>query len=499
VILEDLYRETMKLESLLKIMQHVTVTGPEYTEILGICCDSRLVRPGWIFVAIPGTRQDGADFIAQAIERGAAVVVSELAPSRDEGVSYIHVEDARRALAELSCAFYGNPASRLKMLGITGTNGKTTCAFMSQAILQAAGLSAGMLGTVWYEMGERRIPAGRTTPEAPRIHDMLKQMLRNGCHSAVMEISSHALVQQRVWGIDFDVGVFTNLTRDHLDYHGNMEDYFRAKSLLFRGLGQMEKHASAVINIDSPWGQKLAAIHSLSVQVMTYGEHPMADVRAEDIVINRSGSMFKLVSPWGRADVRLAMPGRFNVSNALAALASCAALGVDLSVAVDALNGMRAVPGRLEPVSNKRDLAVFVDYAHTPDALNNVLETLRELTDGRLLTVFGCGGNRDRTKRPMMGAVADRRADFTVLTTDNPRGEDPRAIIGEIEEGFGKRGRYEVVEDRAAAIARILALAEPGDTVLIAGKGHENYQEFADTVVPFDDKQTAETFLRNQQ
>jgi len=485
----------MRIEAILQVIQSVTVRGDRMQDVTDIAYDSRRVRPGGLFVALPGARRNGIEFVDDAIRRGAVAIVSEERLPRRGSVTHIQVEDARRALAEIACAFYNQPSARLRMIGITGTNGKTTTAYMARAILRAAGHRPGMIGTVVYEMGDRCIPAGRTTPEATDVQAMLDQMLRNGCDSAVMEVSSHALDQKRVWGIDFDVGVFTNLTRDHLDYHGSLERYFAAKSLLFQGLGQMEKRAAAVINLDDAWGQQLANVGGGWSAGYTFGFHPAADIRAEDAEFDRDGAAFRLRTPWGTADARLRTLGRFNVQNALAAVGACGALGVPLADMVRALAGFTAAPGRLEPVPNARGIRLYVDYAHTDDALNNVLCMLREQCGGRLIVVFGCGGDRDRGKRPLMGAAAARWADLVILTSDNPRSEDPRQIIDEIAAGVPAGASYERIEDRETAIARAIEVARPGDIVLIAGKGHENYQEFDRTVLPFDDREVARRHL----
>jgi UDP-N-acetylmuramoyl-L-alanyl-D-glutamate--2,6-diaminopimelate ligase len=491
MILGKLCLETMRLESLTRVIQPLTVRGPLDFDIEGIAYDSRLARRNYLFVALPGRREDGARFVDDALRRGAVAIVSETDawPRRD--IAHLHVADARLALAELSSAFYDRPSERLELIGITGTNGKTTTSFMCRDILRAAGRGTGLIGTVQYEIGARTVPATRTTPEAPDVQFMLDQMLRAGCRGAVMEVSSHALDQKRVWGVDFDVAVFTNLTRDHLDYHGTLPAYFAAKAQLFRGLGQLNKAATAVINLDDPWGQQLATIPGLRAGLLTYGLHVGADVRAEALELSAHGSAFRVESPWGATDVRLPLLGRFNVSNALAAFAACGALGVAPAAMADALGGMGPVPGRLEPVPNRRGFQVFVDYAHTDDALRQVLVTLREVCRGRLIVVFGCGGNRDRTKRPAMGTVAEELADAVVLTSDNPRNEDPEAILAEIRAGMTGLRPCETIVHREQAIAHALGMARPGDLVLIAGKGHETYQEFDNTIVPFDDREVA--------
>jgi UDP-N-acetylmuramoyl-L-alanyl-D-glutamate--2,6-diaminopimelate ligase len=379
-------------------------------------------------------------------------------------------------------------------VGVTGTNGKTTVTFILRDFLEAAGWRPGLIGTVQYEMGGRTIPAGRTTPEAAELQSLLAQMVRQECRSVVMEVSSHSLVQHRVHGIAYDVGVLTNVTRDHLDYHKTVPEYFAAKRRLFLDLGT-RRPAVAVINADNQWGRQLLADPDVRVPKLSFGFAETAAVRPVDTRLTASGSSFRVVTPWGEAEVKMALLGRFNVSNALAAMAAGGSLGLGLDVMVNTLGRVRRVPGRMEEVPTGRGFQVFVDYAHTDDALQNVLQTLREIVRARLLVVFGCGGNRDRTKRPAMGAVAAQLADYTILTSDNPRREDPEAILAEIRAGMPPGARAESLADRAAAIERALALARDGDIVLVAGKGHEAYQEFANTVTPFDDRQVVRRIL----
>ncbi|MCX6996742.1 MAG: UDP-N-acetylmuramoyl-L-alanyl-D-glutamate--2,6-diaminopimelate ligase [Kiritimatiellaeota bacterium] len=498
MMLGKLCAETLKLEYVNRIIQPLTVTGPLTCDIRGVTHDSRQVRPGFLFVALPGQQQSGARFIEEAVQRGAVAVVSESNGGLRHGVTQIRVEDARRALAEIACAFHDHPARQLQLIGITGTNGKSTVSFMCRDMLRAAGRTPGLLGTIRYEIGDRQIPASRTTPEAPDIQSMLHQMVDAGCRSAVMEVSSHGLDQKRTWGLDFDVGVFTNLTQDHLDYHKTMPAYFAAKALLFRGLGQLEKQAYAAINLDDAWGQQLAGTGGLNARVLTFGLHPGAAVRAAEVTVGARGADFQAVTPWGAQRVHLSLLGRHNVSNALAALAACGALDVPLPTMVAALAGMAPVPGRLDPVPNDRGFQVFVDYAHTDDALAHVLATLRELTSRRVLVVFGCGGNRDQAKRPLMGAVVARLADYAIVTSDNPRNEAPEDIIAQVVPGFGAAQNFEIEADRERAIARALTLAQPGDIVLLAGKGHENVQELAHTIVPFDDRDIAARLLKKK-
>lgn len=485
----------MILEKLVQSIHPLAVKGPIDREISGIAFDSRHVRPGHLFVALPGEHVDGARFIEEAIRRGAAAVVAQHGEMFQKDCTGIQVADARAALAWLAAAFHHFPSRRLQIIGVTGTNGKTSVAFMTRDILTAAGHATGLIGTVQYMIGERVIPASRTTPEAADLQSMFDQMLGVGCQRVVMEVSSHALVQRRVLGIEFDIAIFTNLTRDHLDFHQTMEDYFAAKQVLFRDLGQGTKRATAVINTDDPQGQKLIAVMGGKTRTLTYGTGAGAEVGAESIRVAADGTRFRVRSPWGNVEMHLGVLGRHNVMNALAAVATCGVQGIPLESMVDTLSRMQCVPGRLEEVATDRGFKVFVDYAHTDDALDNVLQALREITRGRLIAVFGCGGNRDRTKRPVMGAVADRRADFTILTSDNPRRENPREIIAQIETGFSKPGNYRVVEDRAEAIRQAVDMAKPGDIVLIAGKGHERYQEFSNTTVPFDDRQVVKDVL----
>ncbi len=494
MLLGSLVEEAMRIEDILQVVQSHTVREGRPEEITGVACDSRRVKPGTLFVAIPGAREDGTRYVEDALRRGASAIVSQSNIPVPREISFIGVEDAHRALAEISCAFYGHPSSRLPVVGITGTNGKTTTSFMLRNMLRAADRRPGLIGTVEYEIGARCIPAGRTTPEAPEIQYMLDAMVRGDCGSAVMEVSSHALDQKRVWGVDFDVGVFTNLTQDHLDYHGTMDRYFAAKALLFQGLGHMEKPATAVINIDDPWGQMLAQMGG-AYETITYGIHEAAMVQAVDIESGIEGSEFTLHTPWGSAPVRLNVVGRYNVHNAMAAVGAAGALGLPLPIMTSGLASFRPAPGRMEAVENTRGFKVFVDYAHTPDALAHAVNTLREVTERRLIVIFGCGGDRDRGKRPQMAAAAAAAADHILVTNDNPRSEDPAAIAHEIEAGFPEGTHYETILDRASAIERAIRMARPGDVVLIAGKGHETYQEFQRTVVPFDDRETARRVL----
>ena len=459
-------------------------------EVRGIALHSRDVRPGWVFVAVPGTVADGLQYVEDAVRRGAVAVIAERVPGGRLQVPLITVADVRLAAALLAAAFNGWPGRSLRTVGITGTNGKTTTAMMTRAVLRHAGLEPGLVGTVSYEVGARVIPAARTTPDALTLQDLLRQMLAAGCKSAVLEVSSHALVQRRVAGIDFAVGCFTNLTHDHLDYHGTMEAYYEAKAMLFRELAPA---ASAVINRDDPWGRRLLE-EDLCCRRLHFGLEAGADISSEDLRLSLEGASFRIVSPWGAFAARIGLPGMHNVSNALACFGACAALGLDPSMVVEALAGVGVVRGRLERVRADLPFRVFVDYAHTDDAMRHVLGALRPLTSGRLILVFGCGGNRDRAKRALMGAAAVELADLVFVTTDNPRNETPESIIADILKGTAS-GSVQVVVDRKEAIGQAIAAAREGDTVLIAGKGHETYQEAEGRVTPFNDVEVAQNAL----
>jgi UDP-N-acetylmuramoyl-L-alanyl-D-glutamate--2,6-diaminopimelate ligase len=486
----------MQLKQLIQNLPAATVEGPVDREVAGITYDSRRVTPGMVFIAIPGQHVDGHEFIGTAVERGASAVICERSRMIPGRVTKIQVADVREAMACAARSYYQYPSAKLKVIGVTGTNGKTTVAFMIKAILEAAGIKTGLMGTVRYEIGDRVIPAQRTTPESVEVQQMMSQMLKADCQACVMEVSSHALDQKRVHGVEFDVGIFTNLTRDHLDYHGTMENYFAAKKKLFSSLAQGIKKGTSVINIDDDYGARLADDDEVGVQ-LTYGFGEKARLRATKIELNAEGSRFVVEAPERKFAVRLPLIGRHNIYNALAAVGACLALKVDVVKIQAALNALPPVSGRLEMVLAGQPFGVFVDYAHTDDALKNVLTTLREITKGRVLVAFGCGGNRDSGKRAKMGRIAAELADFTLITSDNPRKEDPAKIAAQIEEGYkGVRSdAYDVELDRRRAIQQIIAQAQPGDSVLIAGKGHETYQEFEDTVVPFDDRVHAQEAL----
>ena len=487
----------MKLAEIIKTVKPLAVEGPLDQEISGITYDSRRVMPGNLFVAFRGERTDGHSFVEAAIDRGASAVVLERDAGFNPRATRIKVSDARRSMAQVSAQFYNHPSQGLKVVGITGTNGKTTTAFMVRAIMETAEMQCGLLGTVQYQIGSRVIPAARTTPESVEIQEMMSEMLREGCAGVSMEVSSHALDQSRVAAVDFDVAVFTNLSQDHLDYHRTMKNYFESKAKLFSALGTVRKAGRAVVNADNAHGRELIKRLGGDRAVLSYGVSSEAVIRAEDVRVSAEGGNFVVRTPEGSIPMSLPLIGRYNVSNALAAIGASLALGIDLGTIEAALAQFRAVPGRVESVNVNEEFRILIDYAHTADALRNVLITVGELTRGRLILVFGCGGDRDTGKRKPMGQAAYELADFSILTNDNPRTEDPRQILKQIEEAFssGAHKHYQVIEDRREAIERALDLARPGDTVLIAGKGHETYQEFADTVVPFNDRQVVEDYF----
>lgn len=487
----------MKLDALLSKAATVKVDGPTDRDITHLTYDSRRVKPGTLFFALKGEKVDGTAFIDAAIAAGAEAIVTENASVKTRATNII-VQNARNAMADLAAAFYQNPSRPLRMAGVTGTNGKTTTAFLIKHICEAAQLRCGLIGTVRYEVGDRILPAARTTPESLDVHELLWQMRSAGCKACAMEVSSHALMQARVRGVEFDAAVFTNLTQDHLDYHKTMEAYFEAKARLFSDLAaQPKKKGKAIINLDDRYGAQLITRFGKEIPITTYGLGVHANFRASNVRIDFHGTSYQLDAEGRSYLVRLPLIGQFNVYNSLAALAAANALGIEVRNCVLALANATAVPGRLEAVPAQRQFRVFVDYAHTDDALLNVIRTCRELNPARLIVVFGCGGNRDKTKRPRMGSVVDQHADYAIVTSDNPRKEDPLAIIEDIKPGL-RRGNYEVIVDRREAIYKAVAMAQPRDIILIAGKGHETYQEFADRTMPFDDVAVARQALEGK-
>lgn len=492
------------LSCLLANVAAAQTRGPLEVEIQGLAYDSRRVVPGGLFACLPGTQTDGHRHLHDALGRGAAAVVV-----RPEGLaevpaetsaSVVVVDDARLALARIAAAYYDHPSARLHLAGVTGTNGKTTTTYLMDAIWRAAGNTTGVIGTLAYRIGDQTFDAVHTTPEAPELQQILADMVAGGVSHAAMEVSSHALTQRRADGCEFRTAVFTNLTRDHLDYHGDPESYLAAKQRLFADPELMPSAGDRVnvINADDPAAERLKA--AARGEVITYGIDKPADLRAKDLVADGVGTRFALESPWGSGVVSLRLLGPFNAYNALAALAATLSEGIDLDAAASALADVEPIAGRFQQVGSGRPCTVVVDYAHTPDGLEQALRAAREVARGRLIVVFGCGGDRDPGKRPIMGQIAALLADACVITSDNPRSEPPDAIIDQIVAGIdpGRRDVCTVEADRRSAIEMAIAMAGPEDLVLIAGKGHETYQIFADRTIPFDDREVAAEALARE-
>lgn len=477
---------SVTLDHLLAATAVTDTNADPQTRVESLSYDSRRVKPGSVFFALPGARENGGKFIEQAIEKGAAAIVASEVPKSGRCPGIV-VPDARVAMAEMAAAFYGRPADQLKVMGVTGTNGKTTTAFLVKHLLDTDHRRCGLIGTVKYCIGDEEIEAPRTTPESIDLQELLARLIDAGGKAVAMEVSSHALVQKRVRSIAFDAAVFTNLTQDHLDYHRTMDDYFEAKAGMFEMLStQTGKKGRALVNGDDRYGHRLIERFAKKTNLLTYGMGVRSDFRATDVRFDANGSRFQLEAKGRNYLVRTPLIGAFNIYNTLAALAAAASMGMEVRAAVAAMAAAPQVPGRLERVPAKRSFQVYVDYAHTDDALRNVLRTLRELKPARLITVFGCGGDRDRAKRPLMAAAAEEFSDWSIITSDNPRSEDPLRIIADIRRGL-KGSRHEDLPDREQAIRRAVELAGPGDIVLIAGKGHEAYQETAGKKTPFDD------------
>jgi UDP-N-acetylmuramoyl-L-alanyl-D-glutamate--2,6-diaminopimelate ligase len=471
------------LAGLLAAVPDAEILGDPTVLVRGLAYATADVRRGSLFFCVPGARADGHAFAADALERGAVALVVER--GLDADAPQVVVRSVREAMGPISAAFFGRPADAITVVGVTGTNGKTTPTYLIEAVLRAAGRTPGVIGTTGVRVAGRAVPFARTTPEAPDLHRLFAEMRDAGVDAVAMEVSSHGLDQHRVGGVRFSVAVFTNLTQDHLDYHPSMAAYFEAKARLFApGVSE-----AAVINHDSAEGRRLEG----RIPTLTYGTGDGSDVRATDVETTAAGIAFSV------GDVRITsrLRGRFNVENALAAYAVAVALAIDGRVAAEAIAGVPGVPGRVEPVEAGQDFLVLVDYAHTPDSVENVLRAARPLAHRRVIAVLGCGGDRDRAKRPLMGRAATANADLTVLTSDNPRSEDPLAILADIEPGAAEGGgRYVVEADRRTAIRLALGEATTGDVVVIAGKGHEPYQELADRTIAFDDREVAAEEIR---
>ncbi|MBM4119579.1 MAG: UDP-N-acetylmuramoyl-L-alanyl-D-glutamate--2,6-diaminopimelate ligase [Nitrospira sp.] len=478
-------------------------TGNLNVAISSLTDDSRAVKPGGVFVAVKGERVDGHAFVEKAVVAGAAALViqKDVHVPLPSSIPVVHVEDTRRILGVLAGRFYADPASHLCMVGVTGTNGKTTVTYLCKGLLEAAGRRVGLIGTVAYQIGDECIPASHTTPGAVELQELLAKMAGAGMDAAVMEVSSHALAMDRTAGCEFDVAIFTNLTQDHLDFHADLEDYFQAKLRLFTGLnpsGAKPRPKRAIVNLDDPRGTHVC--RASRVPVWTYAIHQTADIRAEDVRLALSGTRFTVATPKGRFPIESQLVGEHNVYNMLAAIGVGLHEGFSPDMVQRGIASVVNVPGRFERVEGGQNFTVVVDYAHTEDALLRLLTTVQVLKTGRIIIVFGCGGDRDRTKRPKMGRVAARLSDIVFLTSDNPRTEDPQAILREVEVGVKevlaqRPVRYEVMVDRRTAIEAAVREAKTGDTVLIAGKGHEDYQIVGTTKDHFDDREVARAAL----
>ena len=480
----------MKLSTLVHHLESMGTYNLCDVEITGITNDSRKVRPGYLYVAIKGYKADGHNFIKKSLECGAQAIVSEEKLSLDTSIPQIVVRNTRKALSSLSCCFYNNPSQKINVVGVTGTNGKTTTTFLTKSIIEKAGYEAGLIGTINYQIGGKMITAQETTPESVELQRLIAEMVEAKIKFAVMEVSSHSAIQHRIENIDFKTAVFTNITAEHLDYHKTISNYMNAKLELFKNL---RKDSFAVLNADDEFSEYFA--DRTNAKILWYGIKNDADIKAEICRESTSDIMIKLKYSGKEIDMKMPFVGVHNVYNVLAAVASAISLGFELDVIKSGIETAPTVPGRLESVPCNRGFEVVVDYAHTPHALETVLQALRNLVKGRILLVFGCGGDRDKEKRPLMGRIADEKSDVFWLTNDNPRSEDPLNIIDGIKAGIKPGRSFHTQINRHKAIADALSEATDGDLVLVAGKGHEKYQIIKDTITPFDDREVIKAIL----
>ncbi|HEX3044050.1 MAG TPA: UDP-N-acetylmuramoyl-L-alanyl-D-glutamate--2,6-diaminopimelate ligase [Bacillota bacterium] len=484
----------MKLNELFKGIQILRTSGDLSVDITGLAQDSREVTPGDLFICVKGSKTDGHQFLKHAMEKGARAALVEVFPEETFGLSIIQVADLGKTFKEITGLFYGYPERKLQLIGLVGTNGKTTSTYLMKSILEAAGHKVGLIGTIVNLIDHEPLKTHNTTPGFLELRQIFAKMVAAGIEYVVMEVSSHSIHQGRVAGLDFRCGIFTNITQDHLDYHKTFEEYLRVKTLFFTNLPPT---SWAIINLDSPHGEHI--ISRTTAKVLSYGVETSADLKAKDIHMSPQGSVYTVMTPRGSLEINLKIASLCNIYNSLGVLGAALALGIDLTAIQRGLAAVSHVPGRFQLVPGPQNFSVFIDYAHTPDGVQTALNTARQIATRRVLTVFGCGGDRDRTKRPLMGAIAAKIADYTILTSDNPRSEDPLAIIGEIEAGFksaNSAAAYSVEADRAEAIRKIIRLAQPEDQIWILGKGHENYQEFADhRTIHFDDYEIAQAAI----
>lgn len=487
----------MKLHTLLKALQPLAPVSDTNVEITSLENDNRKVKPGSLFICIKGYTADGHDFAASAVEKGAAAVLAEKEMSLT--VPVIVVKNTARAMAVLADAFYGQPTHKLHLIGITGTNGKTTTSHLIEKIFADAGKKTGLIGTMYTKVGKKVYETKNTTPESLTLQKIFHNMVDEGVEACVMEVSSHALDLGRVHGCDFNTAVFTNLTQDHLDYHQTMDEYKRAKGLLFSQLGNTFNKQSpkfAVLNTDDEAAKEY--IKATAAHIITYGIDQAADLRAINISMNASGTSFDLVSPFGVEKLNIQLIGKFSVYNVLASIGAALTYGIPLKQIIASIENVQGVSGRFELVDAGQPYAVIVDYAHTPDSLENVLKTIQQFAEKRIFVLVGCGGDRDKTKRPLMAKIACQYASDPVFTSDNPRSEDPNEILNDMEKGV-KEENYQVIADRKEAITYAVNEAGPGDVILIAGKGHETYQIIGDQILSFDDRIAAKDAIKERQ
>jgi len=488
----------VKLQKLISNLGSFTISGKKDIEINGIASNSNNVKRGFIFISIKGPKVDGHNFINDAISRGAVAIIVEKDVEVLKDITIVRVTDTKKILPIVADEFYNYPSNRMNIIGVTGTNGKTTTTYFIDQILRKAGHKTGIIGTINYQIGDRIIPAVNTTPGPIQLRALLHQMLVANIEYAVMEVSSHAIAQRRIAGIEFDTCVFTNLTPEHLDYHGTLEKYQDTKLQLFEQMGKNSKKNTtkkAIINIDDPANKRF--IDVCQVETITYGLNTNASVYATDIESTLNGSCFKLHIGSESIEVKINLAGRYNIYNALAGASAVLAFGLSLSEIKSGLKSLKSVPGRFEKITANAGFCIIVDYAHTPDGMKQVLSAAKALKPNRIITVFGCGGDRDKLKRPQMGKISSELSDYIIITSDNPRTEEPMKIIEEIIQGIKDTSSsvLEIIPDRKSAIKRAIELAKENDMVMILGKGHETYQVLKNTVVPFDDRQVVKEIL----
>ena len=476
----------MKLNNIIKDLEEEYIKGKENLKIDNISYDSRRIGSNGLFIAIEGFKTDGHKFIEESINNGAkAILIEKKLDYYRSDITYIKVKDSRKAMASVAANFYGNPQKELKLIGVTGTNGKTTTTYLIKSILQTAGFKTGLIGTIGNYIDEKELPSTRTTPNSLELSKLFRKMLDDGIEYVVMEVSSHALDLKRVYNLEFDVGVFTNISQDHLDYHKTLSEYIKVKSKLFQ---QVKSTGYSVINIDDKAAEKITK--KCNSKIISYSLKNNSDYQAKEINLNAQGVSFSINNNDGK--INLNITGKFNVYNALAAISVAFAFDINFEIVKKGLEGIDGIPGRFELVKNEQDFTLIVDYAHTADGMKNVLNTIEDLPKNRIIIVFGCGGDRDKEKRPVMGKVAANYGDYFIITTDNPRSEDPEAIIEDIKKGITNINKgYKVVIDRKDAIYEAINMAEKEDVIVIFGKGHETYQVFKDKTIHFDDREIA--------